>query len=386
MSSLKRTAIMMSRLPRLIDPQSTWLSGLRAAVRRVQQQGDVLVIVPGTAGADYVRRAAERLTVRVELIADDTKIHSEVSDDSDQIPPRDRSLMLAADTVLVLGIRTNGNVHHALCERLANGGTVELADLADLQSRSVREDLIGRGASLWLPSHEDQSPLRSHVASHPRRTADGVIEIVPFPSASEWTYLSHTTRACAGPWPGQQHDEYFDSLLNGTDDGDHSPVAALKRIVAQRRLIASRRTIRAGHAMVCLTAVPLLKLPALHQFRAHRVRWDFEPYGLCIHRKWLEKSGARPVIYGDDAVWTDLAEADRPFFQLNRSISAAAEPSTARIDWSIEQEWRHAGDLDLTDLPADQALVFVPHFEAATRLAAVSPWPLTLWPDPSIAT
>ena len=78
------------------------------------------------------------------------------------------------------------------------------------------------------------------------------------------------------------------------------------------------------------------------------------------------------MYYGDNSRWESLPEVDRPFFQL-----AVGESG---IDWSVEREWRHPGDLDLTTLTPDDALVFVPDFEAAKSLARISPWPITLWP------
>ena len=50
------------------------------------------------------------------------------------------------------------------------------------------------------------------------------------------------------------------------------------------------------------------------------------------------------------------------------------------IDWTVEREWRHPGDLDLTELTSDDALLFVPDFEAAKSVAKLSSWPVTLLP------
>ena len=84
------------------------------------------------------------------------------------------------------------------------------------------------------------------------------------------------------------------------------------------------------------------------------------------------KRGARPVNYGDEAVWQSLQEVDRPYFQLATGKSG--------IDWTIEQEWRICGDLDLAEVTADDILLFVPDFESAKSLAELTDWPITLWP------
>jgi hypothetical protein len=172
----------------------------------------------------------------------------------------------------------------------------------------------------------------------------------------------------------------LDSLLDHAPQADHSAVAALERILIQQQLLASRKTNRGGNAVVCWTEVPLLQLPSLRQFRPHRMRWDFESFGLCISKTWLAEQGARPVRYGDESTWTQLADSERPYFQLNHPADKRTPES---IDWSMEQEWRNVGDLDLRDLPADQGFVFVPDAESASRIARVSRWPITLWPSPA---
>lgn len=125
--------------------------------------------------------------------------------------------------------------------------------------------------------------------------------------------------------------------------------------------------------MVCLTAVPVYQLSALRTYRAHRHRWDFEPYGIAIRRDWLERRGARPVTYGGDAEWQRLAVEDRPWFQRRNSRRGR---SGRTLDWTVEQEWRIRGDLDLTSLPATAAFVFVPDEAAAARIADSSRWPV----------
>lgn len=379
MSEPRRIAIVMSRLPRLINPQAMWLRGLRAALRRIQESGDLLVIANGTAGSDFVRRGAERLRIPIEETTITADLGNASPDEVGAIPPQDRALLATADLVLALQVRTNGNIHRALQERLARNSPVEIVDLPETHPRAVRDDLVERGATLWSPSDKAQSALGS--CNHSQVVRPSVCELVPQLSPDEWTFLSHTTRACTGRWPCQSASDYVDSILDDAGDADHSAIAALEQIVTQRKLLAASRMIRGGHAVVCLTAVPLLDLPPLRKFQTHRSRWDFEPYGICIRQQWLQDRGARPVIYGNEATWQSLEQRDRPFFQFTSSPSSS--PGT---DWSVEREWRHVGDLDLHELPAADGLLFVRCYEDAVRLSRSSPWPITLWPDPAEAT
>jgi hypothetical protein len=270
---------------------------------------------------------------------------------------------------------------------------VRLVDLPGLQSRKTRDELLDLGAKLWTPSEttaDDNSFSAPPTPPTPFvRSADpNQISIIanqqspsPFPSADAWSFLTHTTRACVGPWPGQSREDYFDSLLDARPDADHSPLAALMRIVSQRRLIASDRTIRRGFPVVSFTAVPLVEVPQLRVFRSHRGRWDFEPYGICIRRRWLEERGAKPAIYTGNSDWARLPDSEQPFFQYVRKLDSTRTPSDTRspgIDWSLEREWRHVGDLDLSSLAADDAMLFAPTDAAARKLLEISPWPVTV--------
>ncbi|MEK6260507.1 MAG: hypothetical protein AABP62_17965 [Planctomycetota bacterium] len=395
MSSNVRTAIVMSRLPRLAIPDAPWLCGMRAALRRVSDRGDTLLVGEGTAGCDFVRRGAELLGLGWEVVSssDGRAAHVEVAvSDRDGIPGRDRRLADAADELLVLAVRDHGHWHRLLIDRLRTGrGGVTLVDLSELDGSAARDELLLLGASLWKPDVVQTLPFpgppvetAAEGMEQQAQQIDAIVELVPFPGADNWVYLSHTTRACPGHWPGQTLDEYLDSLLQSRSDADHAPVGTLERILLQRRLIASMRTARGGGRIVSFTASPLSRLPELRRFRRHRGRWDFEPFGLCIRQEWLMHRGARPVLYGDETAWQNLSESDRPFFQPAHSGSSTSEDADSGIDWTVEREWRHVGDLDLSQLSREDALVFVPNFAAARRLSAVSPWPITLWPDPTI--
>ena len=142
-----------------------------------------------------------------------------------------------------------------------------------------------------------------------------------------------------------------------------------------QRLIATSRMIRGNTAVVCFTAVPVNASLKLRTFRSHLGRWDFEPYGICIDRRWLQERGCAPVAYGDASLWDSLTPRERPFFQMQASTTRR----TSRvIDWTVEQEWRHVGDLVLNELPKHKGIVFVPTEEEAKRLAVLSRWPVAV--------
>jgi hypothetical protein len=96
-----------------------------------------------------------------------------------------------------------------------------------------------------------------------------------------------------------------------------------------------------------------------------------------VRRDWLVQQGARPVIYGDNRVWSRLDQNLRPFFQLR---SSRGRGGMRRFDWTAEREWRHVGDVLLDAIPPDAALLFVPQEAEAQALSLRSPWPILLLP------
>ena len=368
-------AVVMSRLRRLVVPDEPWLCALRGTLRKIAVDRSKLVVADGTAGTDFVRHCALRLNVGCQAIEVSNDGHSS----GDEIPLRDRALIAAADTVYVLQLRPAGNLYRLLTERIEQQrGGIVLVDLPGLQPDLIKDELHKAGAKIWRPTTEELRPLDTVSPSvEKNHFGDPLIrphiyEIVPFPSAEGWAFLAHTTRACPGPWPDESFEQYADSLVESHPEADHSTLSTLRRIVGQKRLIASGKTIRGGCPTVSFTSCPLENLPALHRYRTHRVRWDFESYGLCLRRSWLQSHGVRPVRYGDEALWQSLTEDERPFFQL-----AVGESG---IDWTVEEEWRAVGDVSLQELTSDDVILFVPDFESAKSLASVTTWPITLWP------
>jgi hypothetical protein len=418
MPSGRRVAVVSSRQPRLLDPHGPWLQGIRVSLSYLRDSNAVALVGAGTAVHRILGRALERQAIpHVVIELPDSRessasgelaemaqagtagamgahlagLPAEPKDEAAPIeaiahtPLSDRAAIAWADEIVVLSLRTGGNLHTLLRQRLREpGARVRLVGLPDLQSKRARTELIRLGAHDWVVSPGElvapnvAGPDSLQVAAEPM--SDLNPRILPCPDAATWTYLTHTTRACTGPWPGQSHDEYVDGLIDARPEADHSAFGSLMRIVTQRRLIASSRAIRGGYAVVSLTAVPLAELPRLHVFRAHRSRWDFEPYGISVSREWLQQRGTRPVHYGSDGDWDRMPADERPFFQCNRGglQDSSIAPVGTHVDWSVEQEWRHSGDLDLSQVPDQKVIAFVTTIAEARKLLEIGPWPVTV--------
>ena len=318
------------------------------------------------------------------------------------LPLADRVLLSAADHVVALQVRPQGNLQTLLKRRLQElgrtPGSTWLALGDQLVPNEIAAELQALGAVGWylwpkeenaqgeegrsaggeeeknciVPPHllHSSPPHLSSGQALAQKTNSQVLAQMPWPDE---TYLVHWTRRRFGPWPDQSADEFIDDLLLSRADQSHSAFAALARIVSQRRLIASSSGLRGGFRAVCFSATSLGELPERRTFRRHRGRWDFELYGLCIRREWLTSEGARQVIYGDESQWQTLSESDKPYWQQRQSLSPKR---VAAIDWSVEAEWRVLHDLDLAQAPPDAVLLFAPNNAEAQALSAISPWPV----------
>ncbi len=413
----RRIGLVSSRLGRDLSQRQPWFAALRTACLHVDARHDHLVTARSITTQRYVQRAARLFGIEVFEIAvgEDGKVGSGrrwgravLASDPEQPVPRprvsfaplpaspqpsdapflvdlplaDRAVVALSERLIVLSARPRGNVQRLVDQRLRETGfsaaSVYLALGPHLVPPEFALPWMASGAVGWhlhppVSEQGDASPAPWNVARPRTRSAP----IRKLPHRQDWSLLTHWTRQQAGPWPDQSPDDYLDDLILDRGGADHSALAALCRIVRTRRLLATNTLIRGGSRMVCFTEVPLEQLPHLRAFRSHLSRWDFERYGICIDRSWLEQSGGRPVRYGGPDEWHTLPEAERPYFQPRFSRNRGREP----VDWSIEREWRHPGDLSLEQLPADAALIFVPEVGEARKIATISPWPVIVLPS-----
>lgn len=436
----RRIGLASSRLGSAPDLHELWFVVLRAACEKIDREHDLLLSATSTATARYVERCAALFglrVLRIEVPDDDAMaldkwfdwIQSRQDYDTQlphqvvflsppiqsmdgcvpgpirDVPVRDRAIVALSDQLFIFRVRPNGNLDRLVRARLSDPmwpvASLYVAIGPTLVQTEMADAYMHLGAIGWIVLLASGSEKRTAKTvcqiSCPRNRAP----FVPVPVAEPWDYLTHCTCRRKGPWPGQVDTDYLDDLILDRDDADHSAIAALRRIVCQKRLIASSQMIRGGTPVVSFTAVPLACLYPMRVFRPHRGRWDFEPYGICIRRSNLEKLGARPVLYGDNQQWASLPATERPFFQY--LDPTRAKPATQKglqtsthharmlqtktlkhptgrkpVDWSMEDEWRILGDLDLAQIPPDSILVFVPTVAAAQTIAAVSDWPVVV--------
>ena len=141
---------------------------------------------------------------------------------------------------------------------------------------------------------------------------------------------------------------------------------AARRGFGGNNLSANR--IRDAYPAIGFTECRPGEVIAMMRWCPKRVNWSFEPYGIAIARSAAEKMGARPVIYGTDSDYKGLTESAKPFFQSRGGDD---------VDWRREREWRHIGDLDLSQLPDKQIMFIVWRQSEAAILSTMTSSPVT---------
>lgn len=397
-----------SRLGRGIECKQAWFQALRATCAHCDEATEMLLTASGTVPARFVKRCQELFGVdvleivpaqcgdvgswfgetvlRQESIQEATQqvyVSPPLDRDSgsthDAIPVGDRAIAALSERLIMMFVRRGGHWEKLIrwrsqAHHWAPAQTM-LALGNGLVQAPLRDELLDAGAVGWtILSAQDQHDAPS--ADHGAGCHEGVV------SPPAWAYLTHCTRRRDGPWPGQTNDAYLDDLILGRPTADHSPLAALKRIAQTERLIASCKSVSGATPVVSFTEVPLEELQALRVFRAHRGHWDFEPYGICIRRDWLERHNARRVGYAPREKWERLSSEERLFHQLDISRTKRGN----EIDWTVEQEWRVIGDVPLDSLTDGDAFLFVPSTEDAAKLAHDCRWPVRVLKVPAVSS
>lgn len=415
------SAVLSSRLGRDLSKFGQWFELLRGVLQDVDPKHESLVTVLGTTADRWiVRGAAQRdmPLLRMEppagrgnrvsawlrgirswyddptradsIIRVSALIHPDLAEEHSEIPFADRLLVTWAAKLYVIRVRPSGAMRRLVSSLISTGMSGRECEvrLAEIDPPAIPPALLGpwleNGAIRWRPAPRvavppgevppDVGPASGY--SSLTRPASVHARVV---APAEWTkwdlnrFLIHGTRAATGPWPDQSENEFLDGWLGEGTPPDRSALATLTRIVQGEMILATSQGIRGSWSVVSFTAVPLAERNRWRTYRVHRGRWDFEPYGVCVSRDWLQQRGTRPVLYGDEATWRSLEESDRMFFQPARSLG---RKSKSCFDWTVEREWRHPGDVNLQQATADEVLVFVPTPDEAARLAPVSRWPV----------
>jgi hypothetical protein len=224
--------------------------------------------------------------------------------------------------------------------------------------------LIERGAVGWWLARSTRDRRDSNAAVQGEPTQSMMGSTLPARWMSEPdAYLVHCTRSPQGPWPNEPLEKFLDELLLSSTI-DRTAMDALERIVRGGVLMGSAQATDHRWPVVCFSALPLDQLLNQRCYRSHLHRWDYEPYGIAIRRSAADQIGAQEVIYGDSQDRELLSTHERYRFQSRGRT----------YDWTVEQEWRTLGNVDLSQLEVDDVRVFTATEKEAARLQPLSAW------------
>lgn len=335
-----RRMLLVSRADRNPRPDSPWLQAAVAATKKIASSGETLVTGIGRIAHDAAlfeatRRDAPAIVVleqplnsKIETSELIPRRHLLISP-SERIaagaqPQRDMRAAWLSDRASAIYIRPGGIMSQVLQIFERRGIAVDQTHTVASDKRSVRK----QSATIIL----------SQGAQH---------ELLRLLNGREW--LTHVTREPDGAWPGETHLDYVRWLCSESPPTPRDAFAALCRILEEKRLRGSGKLIAGRTPMVSFSARSPAELFAQRRWRRGLIRWSFTPYALVIEKQCLLER-ARAVRYVDANELSAAPDEERCLLQ---------KKSSSGMNWSIEEEWRADGDVDLSTLNARQMFALV---------------------------
>jgi hypothetical protein len=370
-----RIAIVNSRQHRLPFADDPWLTATSTTVEQAVSSNSTIVSSVGMITWEWIVWNTARLKGHQIIIMPRGKVASlqdrvrQIIDDFDLdavrtaflmpfspkdkpyrrlvYPERDRWVIALANRIGPVAVRSSGIISRLLCEP-------ELSGIIDASFR------------IALPRARPQKDALKRLISEsdePVERAGGLHEISR--EVDSRNYLTHWTRACHGPWPGERRTDFYADLRRAKSGYPRDGISTLRRILTEERIRASGRMMPGGIPMISLTATSPAELLKIIRWRPGYIRWNFEPYGISIRKELLESLGAKKVTYGTKEQFEKLDASARPLFQR-----------IAQKDWSIEEEWRLPSNLSMHDLKPNDAIVWVLSPEQVAEIQKVTHFPV----------
>jgi hypothetical protein len=346
-------AVLLSRQALHPCGSTPWVVQTIRAISFVKQHGWTVLTSCGMQTWELVTAlsSSERLPLRLYAIADGEygtmgeKLISEfgldlnltefvflnqpdISNRESMLAERDRRIIADAETLIPISIREGGNLHRLLEAARGEGRKI----VEDYRiSYKVREQPLAYGIRDKKLSTEIQN-IRNE-------------------------YITHWTRACNGPWPGERPADYYAELIR-SERYPRMAMDTLGRIVTTRRIMGSSRHMPGETATVSFSSLAPMEVPPLMRWRARYRQMSFEPYGIGIRREKAAQTGLQPVEYFDRKHLHENSPAP-PW--LRQSIGV-------RSDWRAENEYRCLRDFEFSGIPDEDLVLFCHTREEAAQL------------------
>lgn len=367
------TAIVSSRLGKPVERYEEWFTRLELQAFRARERDHSLILVEGTTTFPWLKQAAELYGIPAVML------HPTHGED------RDTLAITAADRVVALHVRPQGNIYRGLQERLlASPNQTDVWVSIDVDTSPAIRQLMDLGAVGWYRNTDPHFvnskgfpateifPASMDAKSGNRPESLPFLKSEKLVDASEW--FVHCTRGRSGPLPGQTEEAWRREVLLGGRAGRAWSAADVLEEIVRGRLLRGNPQTKNGEPVVCFSAVPLADLLGRRTYRSHRGRWDYEPYGIAIRKRALEAAGAMPVEYREESSLRKLrqgkGEASHDLWRM--------QPRGKTFDWREEKEWRIRGSVDLEQFSDEDVFIFSAEVDCANRLNQISPWPVLL--------
>lgn len=366
-AKVKRCIFPISRSPRKLPAEDSWLEVVRRATKYAAEKSWTIVSSSDTIGWEYTTWYAANRKVPLWLVLPPMPLDKFQDECRQHIyrfgldPEKTSFIMLLIESKLP----------KANCQYLRDALTIGVSH--------YRLPIHIRPRGNWtrmlsgLPNVDNRfaSPRPQRYVERWRQDASWT----KFDSNHDWeNYLFHWTRGTYGPWPGETDADYFSALTSAEKGNPRDGLATLEFIVASGILRGEGRMIRKGTPVVSFTDLHPVELVKITKYRSSLKRWTCEPYGIAISRQTMQKLGARKVIYGDKDLFDQLPAQDHPYYQFRGKPGGYRSNGSQVTDgWEAEAEWRLVGDLDLTSI-AEDVMIITPFASEAETLRKSLPY------------
>ncbi|MBF0452186.1 MAG: hypothetical protein HQK75_15905 [Candidatus Magnetomorum sp.] len=231
---------------------------------------------------------------------------------------RDYKIVSESDILIPISVRNKGHMD-------------------TLMSKKHKDNPDALMKAFQIDYQKKNSRIAYHVTADKR--SQEIVHLSP-------EYLIHWTRASNTPWPTETKSDYFESIMQDKCYPRHA-LATLENILTTGRLIASDRHMPQKIATVSFSALPPHKAMSLMHWRARYRQMSFEPYGIGIEKRYASMIGIHAVHYYD-RLKKKPGHIDPWLCQSTGTLS----------NWTLEQEYRCLGDLNLSGIPSEKLICF----------------------------
>lgn len=247
-------------------------------------------------------------TVFIPLISANDKVQIQ--------PLRDRFIAENADILFPVSIRSGGVMSKLIDDALARGKKINRRFETDYQ--------------------EHHGPVKYSLQNHNLNENLKKLDI---------EYIVHWTRTASYCWPGERLQQYYQAISE-SDTYPRNAFNTLQNIVSTKCIKASSRHMPLNTSVVSFTGNSPCGFLSLMRWRSRYIEMSFEPYGIGIEKKAALRFGIRPVTYIKSN--TTKSNPDQWLFQS----------CGKKGNWPEENEYRFAGDIDLSSFSTDQLICF----------------------------